>query len=271
LATPFIRACILDDVYKPHTYEEVEPLVSAEVVAKLGPEKCYGIWWFNRERITRSQVAEDSPSGKRYRRRSKRTIKPAIEWIAVPVPDSGIRREWVDRARETVAANERTSKNGGRFWELSGGILRGASCGWSMRTTTVKSGWSDKRNHYYRCHKPDHRVESCPNRKNHRADEVEPRIWELVSGLMTDPEQLRADLERMVALERETLRGNPEREAKAWLEKLAEVDRQRSRAQDMAIEGLLDYDELRAKLVALDDTRNTAERKLQVLQGTKNA
>jgi site-specific DNA recombinase len=265
-ATPFIRACILDDVYKPHTYEEVEPLVSAEVAAKLGPEKCYGIWWFNRERITRSQVAEDSPSGKRYRRRSKRTIKPVTEWIAVPVPDSGIPREWADRAREAVATNERTSKNGGRFWELSGGILRCACCGWKMRTTTVKSGWSGKRNHYYRCHKPDHRVEGCPNSKNHRADKVEPRVWELVSGLMTDPEQLRTDLERMIELERDTLRGNPEREVKAWLDKLAEAGRQRSRAQDMAIEGLLDYDELRAKLVALDDTRKTAERELEVLQ-----
>ena len=30
-ATPFIRGCISDDVYKPHTYQEVEPLVSTEV------------------------------------------------------------------------------------------------------------------------------------------------------------------------------------------------------------------------------------------------
>jgi site-specific DNA recombinase len=67
--------------------------------------------------------------------------------IAVPVPDSGIPRECVDRAREAIVSYERTSKNGGRFWELSGGVLRCVSCGWSMRTTTVKSGRSDKRNH----------------------------------------------------------------------------------------------------------------------------
>jgi site-specific DNA recombinase len=266
-STAFIRACVLDDVYKPYTYEEIEPLVLAEVAAKLSTEKRYGIWWFNRERITRNQVAEVGPGGKRYRRRSRRTVRPATEWIAVPVPASGIPREWVERARRILAANERISKNGGRFWELSGGILRCASCGWSMRTTTVKSGWSDKRNHYYRCHKPADRVEGCPNRKNYRADKVEPRVWELVSGLMTDPKQLRADLERMLELERETLRGNPEREAKAWIDKLTEVDRQRSRAQDMAIEGLLDYDELRAKLIGLDDIRKTAERELEMLQG----
>jgi site-specific DNA recombinase len=39
----FIRRCILDDVYKPHTYEEIGPLVSAEVAARLDPEKRYGV------------------------------------------------------------------------------------------------------------------------------------------------------------------------------------------------------------------------------------
>jgi hypothetical protein len=150
--------------------------VSAEVAARLDAERHYGIWWFNRERITRKQVVEEGPNGKRYRRRSKSTVRPTSEWIAVPVPDSGIPRDWVDRAREAITANVRTSRNGGRFWELSGGVLRCATCGWSMKTTTVKSGWAAKCNHYYRCHKPDHRVEGCPNRKNYRADKVEPRV-----------------------------------------------------------------------------------------------
>jgi site-specific DNA recombinase len=265
-ATPFIRACILDDVYKPHTYEEVELLVSAEVASRLDPERPYGIWWYNRERITRRQVAEAGPNGKRYRRRSKRTLKPTSEWIAVPVPDSGIPREWVDRAREAIASNERTSKNGGRFWELSGGILRCASCGWAMRTTTVKSGWAAKSNHYYRCHKPDHRVESCSNRKNHRADNVEPRVWEFVSDLLTDPGRLRAGLEEMIARERNGLRGDPGRDAKLWANKLAEVDRKRARFQDMAAENLIDFDELRVRLATLEETRETAQRELAALE-----
>jgi hypothetical protein len=55
----------------------------------------------------------------------------------------------------------------------------------------------------------------------------------------------------MIELEQEGTRGDPEHETRVWLDKLAEVDRQRSRAQDMAIQGLLDYDELRAKLASL--------------------
>ncbi len=264
---PFIRRCVLDDVYKPHTYAEIESLVSAEVAARLDPEKRYGIWWFNRERTTYSQVAENGANGKRYRRRAKRTAKPRDEWIAVPVPDSGIPRELVDAVREAVAAHERTSKNGGRFWELSGGIMRCASCGWNIKTATVTAGNSDKRNYYYRCTKLNHYVNGCPNRKNHRADTVEPRVWEFVSGLLKDPERLRVGLDELIEQERNAVRTDPKREAEAWLVKLAELDEQRSRAQDLAIEGLLDHDELRAKLAALEETRETVQRELEALRG----
>ncbi len=47
--------------------------------------------------------------------------------------------------------------------------------------------------------------------------------------------------------------------------KLAELDEQRARAQDLAIEGLLDHDELRAKLAALEEARETAQRELKTL------
>ena len=84
---------------------------------------------------------------------------------------------------------------------------------------------------------------------------METQVWKVVSGIFGDPDRLRADLEKMIELECEGLRGDPDREAKAWLEKLAEIDRKRSGFQDMAAEGLITFDELRAKLAALDETR----------------
>jgi hypothetical protein len=62
------------------------------------------------------------------------------------------------------------------------------------------------------------------------------------------------------------LRGDPVKEANAWLDKIADVDRQRARAQDLAVERLLRSDELRAKLVGLEETRETAKRELETLQ-----
>ena len=83
---------------------------------------------------------------------------------------------------------------------------------------------------------------------------------------MENPEELRADLERIIEIKRKETRRDPEREAKTWLERLAGVDRQRARAQDMAIQGLLDYDELWAKLASLEETREAAERELAILK-----
>ena len=46
----------------------------------------------------------------------------------------------------------------------------------------------------------------------------------------------------------EGLCGDPERETRAWLEKLAEADRRRDGYIDLAAEGILERDELRARL-----------------------
>src|SRR5215218_3669938 len=40
----FFRMCVLDDVYKPHTLEEVRAVISPEVASYLDPEKRYGLW-----------------------------------------------------------------------------------------------------------------------------------------------------------------------------------------------------------------------------------
>jgi site-specific DNA recombinase len=76
--------------------------MSAEVASRLDSEKCYGIWWFNRRRTKTYQEAVNGPDGKRYKKRVKITQRPKEEWIAVPVPDSGIPRERVDLAREAI-------------------------------------------------------------------------------------------------------------------------------------------------------------------------
>ena len=75
----------------------------------------------------------------------------------------------------------------------------------------------------------------------------------------------------MIELERDGMREDPECEVKAWLDKLANVDRQRSRAQDMSIQGLLNYDELREKLASLKETRKAAEHKLASPEGSPGA
>lgn len=73
-------------------------------------------------------------------------------------------------------------------------------------------------------------------------------MWELVLSLLLDPERLRDALDRFLEEVRKAHLGDPEREARTWLKKIAEVDRTRGRFQDMAAEGLISFDELRTKL-----------------------
>lgn len=135
-----IKAYVLNDVYRPHSFEEVESLVSPEVAARLDKSKSYGIWWYNCRRTALSTTSEIGPEGRIYRK------------------------------------------------------------------------------------------------KHHVA-----------SGL----------------------RGDPEREVKVWLNKLASLDHKRSGYQEMAAEGLITFDELRAKLADLEETRQIAHDELAAIEGRK--
>ncbi len=259
-----LRELLLSDVYRPHTYEEIEKLVSPAVAARLNSSYRYGVWWFNRQRITRRKVAELSSSGRVYREKVKATIRPREEWIAVPVPDSGIPREVVDAAREVILNNKPPSSNGDRFWELSGGLFHCGICGSCMRTSVTRK--ATKHYFYYLCWRHREERDACPNRKAYRAHKVESDVWGLVSELLKDPQRVRDDLERMIEWERYELRGDPEREAKTWLEKLSEVDQERRGFLRLAAKGRMTDEDLDTELADLEETRRVAERELETLR-----
>ena len=71
----------------------------------------------------------------------------------------------------------------------------------------------------------------------------------------------------MIGEERKGVCDDPAREAKAWLEKIAEADRKRSGFQDMAAEGLITFDELRTKLADLEEIRVFAWHEFEALEG----
>src|SRR5215203_5504760 len=266
--TKAIRSFVLDDVYKPHTAEEVAKVVSPEVATLFDRDRRYGIWWFNRERWGRTKISEPSPAGegRDYRWKVVSNLRPREEWVAVPVPDSGIPREMVEAARHIVANNVACSSNGDRFWELSGGVLRCSECGRRMRTSVTRKK-DGKRYFYYSCaSRREGKLSSCANRKTHRAERIEPAVWDLVSALLTDPERLRVGLDAMVEQERGGVRGDPDHEARVWLERLAEADRMRTGYQELAAKGLMTIEELSARLEELEATRRTAAEELEAIR-----
>ena len=149
-------------------------------------------------------------------------------------------------------------------------------CGGCVRQMvqhSTTSGWysdQEKRHFYYRCRQRwHHGRDACENHKMHRADKVEARVWAMVCGLLKDPDQLRCDLDKMIALERSSMHGDPEREQKTWLDKLAEANCRRARYQEMAAEDLITFNELRVRLAEIDGTRRVAECELEALRNRK--
>jgi site-specific DNA recombinase len=266
----FFRNCVLDDVYRPHSFKEVAAVVSPEVAARLDPAKSYGLWWFNRRKMTSRQVSEASEGGRRYGRKYSSHIKPKEKWIAVPVSDSGVPRELVDAARAAIEDNRVPSSAGDRFWQLSGGVARCGACGRRMRVLNRakkrKSG--TRRYGYYRCAaRHDHGEKSCSNGRTVSALVLEAKVWNFVRGVMTEPEELAKDLDRMIELKRANLHSDPQKEAKVWVDELAKLERMRDGYHDQAAEGLLGFDKLREKLATLDQRRATAESELEALRG----
>jgi site-specific DNA recombinase len=266
-----LRQMLRDDSYRPHSTEELSSLgnLPAAVVAALDPKKRYGVSWYGRRRTKVRPVAEFGPDGeRRYRNKQETTIRPREEWIGVPVPDSGIPRSLVDAARDAIRENARPSSAGRRFWELSGGVAACGECGRYLRQTHRKhAGKEGVFYNYYGCPSTQNKTgRVCRNGKGRRAEELEEWVWEFVSSLLKDPQRLKSGLEEMIEAERAGMRGDPEHEAKAWLEKLSEVEQERRGYLRLAAKGHMSDDELDEALAELENTRKAAERELEALQ-----
>ena len=186
------------------------------------------------------------------------------------MPGSGVPHEWVDATREAIKENRKCSNAGRRSWELSGGILRCGTCGYAMVAHTTTASKRSGTYFYYACRTPYAKGRgSCSGAKHLSAEKLEARIWEAVSGLLTDPVRLRAGLDAMIEQERAGARSDPDEELHLWAGKLAGLRGKRERYQEMAADDLITFDELRARLTELDAARKTAERELTALRYRK--
>jgi site-specific DNA recombinase len=259
-----IKRIVYNDAFRPHTFEELSALVAPEVAATLDPDKEYGVQWYNRQRVTERTVSEPdpaSPGERRYRKTRTFKWRPKEEWIAAPVP-AYLPRPLVDIARSAMDGRSgRERKYLSRPWELRG-LLR-CRCGLKMktRTTQTKSGY---RYHYYFCHRGGKRVYAC-TQKCLRAEKAEATVWDFVCGMLKHPECIRAGMDWLIDQESAGRRPDPEREAAAWAEKVAECDRLRGAYQDQQAAGLMTLAELGSKLEELEGTRRMAEAELAAL------
>jgi septal ring factor EnvC (AmiA/AmiB activator) len=105
--------------------------------------------------------------------------------------------------------------------------------------------------------------DACTQSKHMSATKLEARVWEAVFDIPKDPDQLRADFDALIELERAGVRGDPVKETELWADKLVECDRKRAKYQEMFAAEAMSLDELRARLAELNKVRHTAERELE--------
>lgn len=72
------------------------------------------MWWSGRRAFERKLLAKNGPDGRSYKYSYKVKERAPGERIGVPVPDSGIPREWVDAARDALRHNRRPAHTGDR-------------------------------------------------------------------------------------------------------------------------------------------------------------
>jgi site-specific DNA recombinase len=255
----FIRKVIFSDLYRAHTFSELEGLVSEGVISpdvfsKLDPGARHGLWWYGTQSVKRR-------NGTR-----KVTPRPRSEWIGVPTPDPHVPREWVDLARERVAGNVRPSRAAGRFWELSGGILYCDVCGRRMRAFTV----SPRHGHHYRYYICDGaRTRGvCSNRKYHNAEHLEKRVRRFVLDLIRNPEELREQVEAQGEEMKRKLRA-PDAEIRALLKLITHADTERDGYNRLYARGKIDDGEYDAYIGELNQRKAGAEARLAELKDTK--
>jgi chromosome segregation ATPase len=172
-------------------------------------------------------------------------------------------RALVEKARATMnTPRPQERKNLARGWELRS-LIRCPSCGGAMGTHTAKRG--DKLYHYYRCHRSvDYRRNSCRQRMV-RAETAEAAMWQFVSEILKDPTRIRVGMDALIEQKRGEIRANLERETKAWLERLAEVDQQRRGYLRLAAKGHMTEHELEEILTELEERRRMAKEELEAI------
>jgi DNA invertase Pin-like site-specific DNA recombinase len=257
-----VRGIALNDVYRPHRASELAGLVSADVLARLEPEREYGIAWAGQRRTSfkpgrgKTRAAEWAPRN---------------EWIAVPVDlsGSGLDRTVVDRARAAIEGNRRPSKLDGYLYELSGGVLRCGACGRAMQVhRRAKSGGGH--NNYYRC-RPSVGEDACENRKSHRAEVLEHDAASMFERYASRGTLL--ELYDRAVEEREGdkgSRGTLERRA-ALTERLGVLAKMRRSFQDQQAEDLMTLPELRERLAELDEEKAAISDELRAAEDETEA
>ena len=104
---------------------------------------------------------------------------------------------------------------------------------------------------------------TCPSTRNSPAAPLEHAVWRAVHRILCEPDLVLRQYDNYVESKRRRMRGDPGREARDLTERLGKLERRRSGYLDLAADGDMGREELRAKLAEVDGLREAARNALR--------
>ena len=177
---------------------------------------------------------------------SKTVDRPREQGTTIPVP-AIVSTDTFDRVARRLEDNKRFAARNSKVPSLLQGLAACAGCGYGYYRTSTRT--TNKTIYYYRClGSDDYRYEGgrvCAN-KPVRADYLDQVVWDHITGLLADPQRIRAEIDRRLDAARTA---DPvARQRKSLDSALAKTATSIARMIEAYGEQLITIDELRARM-----------------------
>jgi site-specific DNA recombinase len=185
-------------------------------------------------------------AGRATPRATKTVDRPREQWVEIAVP-AIVTEETFQRVARRLEANKRFASRNSKVPSLLQGLAACSACGYGYYRTSTRT--TNKKIYYYRClGSDDYRYENgrvCAN-KPVRADYLDQVVWTHITGLLADPQLIRAEIDRRLNQARTA---DPATRQRQRLEPaLAKASAAITRMIEAFQEQLITIDELRARM-----------------------
>ena len=219
----------------------------------------------------KTMVVHESPGlnrvarlqGRSTPRASKTVDRPREQAIEIQVP-AIVSEETFARAAQRLADNKRFASRNCKVPSLLQGLAACSSCGYGYYRTSTRT--TNKKIYYYRClGSDDYRYEAgrvCGN-KPVRADYLDTVVWDHITGLLADPQLIRAEIDKRLDTARHS---DPAvRERQRLQTALAQASATVTRMIQAFGEDLITIDELRGRMPDLRARETNMRNQIQAL------
>jgi len=192
-----------------------------------------GVVYHNRFQNEEGSLGQRRKNGRGRLQFPRRVPRPVAEWIGIPVPAIVSATLW-QAAQERLAMQERFARRNSRRPYLLRGLLVCGLCGRTLQGRTQKGTVS------YGCPGQGRKrpADVPPHTCTVRADVIEPLVWQALTALLREPEQIRAAWEEL-----QTPTSTAD-QASRWEQRRAALQKQRQRLIDAYQAELISLEEL---------------------------